>query len=382
MQDEKLVGLLTIDPQIYNYGGMLQEYALYRTIEEMGYKCELINYDPSNEYHTFSYKRDIRNVTFEKIVEKARLHKIKSRVNLNSVDIANILSERYKLFDSFRKRINISERLSRDQLISLQNRYSGIVCGSDQIWNPDYNIPAFFLDFVKPPVKPVIYAASIGKAQLTKHQIETYAVLMKPLDAISVREKSAIELLEKYVKHTQMELVLDPTLLLKKEEWISLAKEAKDYPSKYVFCYFLENNAQKSRAALSFSKRVGCNLVSVPYLHGVYNEMDCGLGDISRPVGPLEFLNYILNAEYVLTDSFHASVFSILFDKNFRVFGRKSGSYNMNTRIETLLSYFDLCQCMIDTEKLELGMPYLSANKNMFDSIKKSSLKFLRDALE
>ncbi len=381
MKNKKKVGLLTIDPQIYNYGGILQEYALFKIINEMGYECELINYAPSNELNTFSYKRDIRNLTVAKIFEKIKEHENRHCKKNENKDAIEILKKRYTLFDDFRKRINISEPRSRAQLISSQNQYSSIVCGSDQIWNPDYNIPAFFLDFVNPPVKSIVYAASIGKTQLTKRQIKTYAAFMTSLDAISVRERSARELLANCVENTLIELVLDPTLILEKGKWFDIAEEGRKYPHPYIFCYFLENNEQKRDAALKFAEDVGCTLVSVPYLHGEFNQLDRDLGDISQEIGPAQFLNYIMNAEYVLTDSFHASVFSILFDKNFRVFGRISGIYNMNTRIDTLLSYFNLQQCMIVPKELKSGMPHICANTTKYEEMKGKSLNFLHDAL-
>lgn len=237
------------------------------------------------------------------------------------------------------------------------------------------------MDFVNPPVKSIVYAASIGKTQLTKRQIKTYAAFMTSLDAISVRERSARELLANCVENTLIELVLDPTLILEKGKWFDIAEEGRKYPHPYIFCYFLENNEQKRDAALKFAEDVGCTLVSVPYLHGEFNQLDRDLGDISQEIGPAQFLNYIMNAEYVLTDSFHASVFSILFDKNFRVFGRISGIYNMNTRIDTLLSYFNLQQCMIVPKELKSGMPHICANTTKYEEMKGKSLNFLHDAL-
>lgn len=377
MNMKRTVGLLTLDSRVYNYGGILQEYALWKSIEDMGYSCEIIDYDLTSEVYTFSIKRSILNLSLKKILDK--VGKIKKKEK-ESIDITGIITNRKKLFDDFRSNMKYSNRMSYSDLFELQKSYSSVVCGSDQIWNPDYNVPSFFLTFVNKPTKAVIYAASIGKALLTGHQLLVYKNLMKSIDFISVREKSAQQLLKGYTDK-KIELVLDPTLLLSRDTWILFANQVNGMKDKYVFCYFLENNSEKREPACQYAKENNLQLIAIPYLHGSYSEIDSNMSNEELDIGPKEFLNLIFNAECVLTDSFHACVFSIIFDIKFRVFGRQSGNYNMNTRVETLLSYFDLNDCLIEPSDLKMNISKLKKSEKEFLKLKECSLRYLRDAL-
>lgn len=381
MEIKNKVGLMTLDSKMYNYGGMLQEFALWRVIQQLGKDCEIIDYDLRTELCTFSAKRHIRNLSLEKIVVKIA-RDIEGKKNVNTKNLDMLIKRRKFLFDNFRKEMYFSEPVTHSGLPTLQKKYSAVVCGSDQIWNPDYNVPSFFLDFVEPPVKSIIYAASVGKEYLTKYQLHTYEKLMSHLDNISVRELSAQKMLQEYSHQKKVELVLDPTLLLDWDIWVNLANRVEKLTERYVFCYFLGNNPEKKNAAVRFAKENDCKLITIPYLHWKYDSLDDDMSDIELDVGPLEFLNLIYNAEYVLTDSFHATVFSIIFDKCFRVFGRQTGNYNMNTRIDTLLSYFDLEKCFVSPDELENNMEKENRNCRKFEEMREHSITFLRNALQ
>ena len=379
---KKKIGLMTLDSRIYNYGGILQEYALWRYIEELGFDCEIIDYNLSSEIYTFSLKRSIFNLSIEKLT-KRKVLPYKSKVNVNeSKNVLEIVNRRKDLFDKFRNNMKYSDKVDNSNLSTLQNVYSSVLCGSDQIWNPDFNVPSFFLTFVQPPTKSIIYAASIGKENLTNHQLRIYRKLMKNLDYISVREKSAQQLLKSKMPEYIIDLVLDPTLLLPCDIWVTLANQSNKIDTKYVFCYFLENNEEKKNAVNKYAKENGYKLISIPYLHGKYSSLDDKMSDIELDVGPIDFLNLIYNAEAVITDSFHAAVFSIIFNKKFRIFGRRCGNYNMNTRVETLLSYFGLKDCLINPLELNRNIKYLEKDDLEFKKILKKSVDYLDAALK
>ena len=309
------VGLLTLNAQIYNYGGLLQEYALCKTIEKLGHNAEIINYDVASEWNTFSTKRSIRYISYDKIVRQ-----FGKKLHLESSYASRDLDAKSKrLFDSFREKcMKFSRRYEYSDLNELRNAYDGFVCGSDQIWNPSYNIPSFFLTFVKDK-KKVIYAASVGVSSLSRVEKKVYSELLFDLKYISVREEEAKKMLAPLTTNP-IEQVLDPTMLLDREEWKRFVK--RDTNQKpYLFCYFLGNNKDNTKAARKFAKENDLELIYAPSNITNSNESMRYLNGI----GPIEFLNLIYNADYILTDSFHASVFSIVYNKPFRVFGRAIG---------------------------------------------------------
>lgn len=368
------VGLLTLNAQIYNYGGLLQEYALCKTIEKLGHNAEIINYDVASEWNTFSTKRSIRYISYDKIVRQ-----FGKKLHLESSYASRDLDAKSKrLFDSFREKcMKFSRRYEYSDLNELRNAYDGFVCGSDQIWNPSYNIPSFFLTFVKDK-KKVIYAASVGVSSLSRVEKKVYSELLFDLKYISVREEEAKKMLAPLTTNP-IEQVLDPTMLLDREEWKRFVK--RDTNQKpYLFCYFLGNNKDNTKAARKFAKENDLELIYAPSNITNSNESMRYLNGI----GPIEFLNLIYNADYILTDSFHASVFSIVYNKPFRVFGRAIGRKNMNGRITTLLSLIDRADLLILPENLDSKCISSSSvyNYSKIDAEKKHSIYWLERALK
>ena len=377
----KKVGLMTLSPKTYNYGGFLQELALQDTIMDMGAQCEIVNYAPENELTTFSAKRNIKYLTLGKVYEKVTGVLCKKPVT--EMERENIRL-RMKAFDDYRKiSLRLSEPISYAQLYGRELPYDAIVCGSDQIWNPDFNIPSFFLGFARENQKRIIYAASIGKTKLTALQKHVYSKMLRNLDHISVREQSAEQMVSE-LTDKPVKLVLDPTLLRDRKYWEEKANASKKEYNKYIFCYFLELSQEKVDAARKFAQKYGCKIVAIPnLLHGQEKKLKENWADVlDANVGPADFLKLIEEADCVLTDSYHACVFSLVFQKAFWVFGRQAGFYNMNTRIHTLLDYYDARHKLIQPHELE-DMPCgdaVSSGKRI-DEMRELSLVYLKNAL-
>lgn len=372
-----MIGIMTLDPNMYNYGGFLQELALQDALRNLGYETQIINYNPRNERNTFSLKRGIRYFTVEKLINKFREKKYEAE----SEEITEAVRIRKNAFDSYRlKQLEISEKIDFETLHTGRLPYDIFVCGSDQIWNPGFNIPAFFLDFVGDHRKKIIYGASIGRDYLTKLERTRYQELIVNPDFISVRERSAKEIIES-ISRKEVYLVLDPTLLHTEEYWDEKVKSSIKCYKNYVFCYFLELTDEKIKAAEDFAKQWGYRIVTIPYLHGV--KCPC-FGDIQdSDVGPADFLGLIKNAEVILTDSFHAAVFSLILGKEFWVFGRNAGSYNMNTRIDMLLEYYDAKERMITPGNLYNATAKMKSYPTYkIERAREESLKFLWKALK
>lgn len=376
-----MVGLLTLDSRMYNYGGFLQEMALQDAIKSLGYECEIIDYDVSQEFNTFSLKRGIKNFSFEKIKKKL----IKEKTIPLSDYVSDLVEKRKNVFDEYRAdNLVLSRKMSSSDLSSVDLPYEQIVCGSDQIWNPDYNIPAFFLNFGRKGCRRVIYAASIGKDHLSRHQKKIYSKLLEFPDYISVREDSAQKLILN-ITETDVKLVLDPTLLHRQEYWMEKADDSSLNYRNYIFCYFLNLTDEKVRAANDFAEKNNCEIIAIPYLHNEMEEYSEKLnGKLFSEVNPADFLNLIRNAEAIITDSFHAIVFSIIFQKDFWCFGRNAGTYSMNTRLHTLLSYVEMQDRMIAPEDLKnrTHNTYVNIDLSNLKIKQKESITFLSNALE
>ena len=163
------------------------------------------------------------------------------------------------------------------------------------------------------------------------------------IDHFSIREKTGQEIIEN-VCGRKAEIVCDPTMLFTADEWLEIQQPEPLCKEKYIFCYFLGNNPEQRNFVKKLKQETGYNIVSILHLN-VYAKCDCNFADIEPyDVGPAEFLNYIRHTEYVCTDSFHASVFSILYHKKFYVFRRFQESYALstNSRLDTLLATLGL----------------------------------------
>ena len=376
-----MVGLLTLDSRIYNYGGFLQEMALQDAINSLGYECEIIDYEVSQEFNTFSLKRGIKNFSFDKIKKKLT----KEKTILLSNPVSDLITKRKRAFDKYRAHnLVLSKKMSYSDLHSIDLNYEQLVCGSDQIWNPDYNIPAFFLNFGRKDCRKIIYAASIGKGQLSGLERKTYSKLLEFPDYISVREDSAQKLISS-ITEKNVELVLDPTLLHQQEYWMKKADDSSLNHRNYIFCYFLNLTDEKVKSANDFARKNNCEIIAIPYLHNEVEEYTEKLeGKILSEVNPADFLNLIRNAEAIITDSFHATVFSIIFKKNFWCFGRNVGTYNMNTRLHTLLGYVEMQDRLIEPNDLKNKMhcTHVDIDLHNLKMKQNESIAFLSNALE
>lgn len=375
-----MVGLLTLDSKIYNYGGFLQEMALQDAIKELGYECEIIDYDINQEVYTFSLKRGLKNLSYRKIKNKF----LKRKELAISEEVAAAIAMRKHAIDLYRdSNLYLSKKIIRAELYNLTSKYNQLVCGSDQIWNPDYNIPSFFLNFGTSECNKIIYAASIGRNYLTRHEKNVYEKYLKYPDYISVREKSAQSIISKLTEKT-IELVLDPTLLHTKKYWLEKANNSSFEYKDYIFCYFLNLTDEKIKAACDFAKKNKYTIITIPYLHNRYeNDSERLCGKMLSNVNPADFLKLIMDADVILTDSFHATVFSIMFEKDFWCFKRDVGMYNMNTRLHTLLEYVSLEERMIEVSDLKnkVCMKNTKISFKKLDEQRQYSRKFLKDAL-
>lgn len=311
------IGILTRKDG-YNFGTSLQAYALYRAIKNIERNVLVINY---SEY---SLKAKIRYLVL----------KIMGALYF-PYDKARDRYDQRKLFDEFEGLLNKTNSHFRYKIPHDWNDgFDKIVCGSDQIWNPSQKTDAFLLDFTPDKVGRIAYAPSIGLADCRDKFTAKDITLFKRFSYLSCRERSGCDILSALTGLDCCE-VLDPTLLLEKEDWTTIEIPIST-PKRYLLTYFLgglQNYPLKIIRRLADENNLEIINVCLPH----YNDYP-GLHNIR--CGPREFLYLMNNATLVCTNSYHGSIFSLIFNKLFYVFerGYNVSGYNEHSRFDSLFA--------------------------------------------
>lgn len=364
------VGLVPLLYNEYNYGGVLQFYALQRILKSNGIECDIIFFN--NDEKVSYYKLPAR----KKILLNVKIAIYGCFDGKSNIIDENIRKRKLKI-DEF-KRHYYSPVINETNIS--YSEYDAIVCGSDQIWNPNWARRRCFLEFVPDNINKVIYAASLGCESMSKEQKAQFEPRIERLQYVSVREQSGKAILDSFIKDKDIKVVLDPTLLLLPEDWKNIVVEPKE--KGYVFTYFLGKYDDKIDYIGEFAKRKGLKIINIPFASGEKNDDVC-FGDLQiKDADPGEFIGLIKNAEYIFTDSFHACVFSVLFKKEFYAFQRDN-SKKMQGRINTLLHNFNLPDRFIEVgSDLDMISSIDYQNNDMIQkSLRGDSLDFLLDSI-
>ena len=355
MEEKRRVGIISLFHENINYGGVLQAYALRKVIADMGYVCEQIRYDrtPQNiPYESLSKKilhlakthlaTAIQNRKILQFIKKGFQHVFSTAVSIifGKLYRNKRKAERRKNFKEFSRKYVPSSKIYNEKTIAqAANEYDIFVTGSDQVWNPSWYSAASFLPFAPDNKPKIAYAASVGVDNLTEEQYAFMQPMIQRLDYISVREENAVSLLQD-MTDKKIEWVLDPTLLLSAEEWNEVAAE-NPVKEPYVFAYILGDRKDNQKCAEDFAKKKGLKLVTFPFTASG-SIRQAFFGDIHSYGGPDVWLSLIRDAEYVITDSFHAVVFSIVYRKQFVVLRRSEDweKGSMNSRMYSLCTMF------------------------------------------
>lgn len=356
---------------VANYGSILQAYATQRAIEKLGYESEIINY--------IRYDEQGKNISDTMLQRNKKWNKnIITRVVYKLLQTP-IYNGSFKKFTKFREDfLKESKALySCDEDLKLLPKADVYCTGSDQVWGKIGNVEYdknYFLDFVPQGKKCISYSASFGKTELPNELKKELPKLLEKYSHITVREDSAVELLKKMnIKASQ---VLDPTLLLNREEWERVIKnnlKCKDF----VLIYQVHEDKKLEKYAKEFAKKVNKPLIriSISLLYKLKS------GKLAYMPKPNEFLEYFKNCEYVVTDSFHATVFSIIFNKKF-INILPSGT---GTRIISILRILGLEKRIIkdynDFSLIGKEINYKKVNEKL-EVERKKSLKILNEIIK
>ncbi|AZN31577.1 polysaccharide pyruvyl transferase family protein [Pseudoalteromonas agarivorans] len=320
-----------------NYGGLLQAFALQYYLKNQGHDVLTIDFTTDNIGATVNKKSrtsEVKNIIYYYIRKYILRRNIKSIFPVSDEVKANIGKETSRFVA---ENIRTTQKLtSIEQLKYLDSyKFDAYVVGSDQVWRPRYSpgLPAFFLDFLKDDkkTKRLSYAASFGTDNCDEYsptELIEFSSLLKKFNGISVREDSAVELCNKHFD-VSVEQVLDPTMLLAKEDYIELVKKDKIAKSDgNMMVYVLDQSPEKVEMIDKVAKTKNLTPFTV---------MPSDETGIYPPV--TKWLRGFMDAEYIVTDSFHGVAFSILFNKQFIAIGNKSRGI---ARFTSILKKFDL----------------------------------------
>lgn len=375
------IGILTL-PLHTNYGGILQAYALQTVLERMGHVVIVLNRDRS----VYSPKRQQILSYIVYLIKKYCLGRKVSP--FKSAKRKNIEREEREQYTSVFIKKNIHtcgvKKLDRDAPHNLD----AFVVGSDQVWRHKYFTRSFksrienaYLKFCEGEnVKRIAYAASFGTEEWEYTETETKecARLLALFDAVSVREESGVKLCMEKLARNDAKHVLDPTMLLSQEDYIKIVEDSKSPESPgNLMCYVLDDNANIQ----SLINRIALEKSLTPFVANS-KVSDKKLPNKERIQPPVErWLRGFMDAEFVVTDSFHACVFSILFHKPFVVIGNKKRGYS---RFESLLKLFGLENRLIeDASQFDISLlcPISDDTYRKLDEYRNNSMEFLNKAL-
>ena len=384
----KPIGLVTCYFH-HNYGSMLQAYATEMIMQQMGLPFQTIackapiNYMQENKILYIIKKLLIADW-------KMRLGKMKiERAKKENPMFAKIWEIRNKAFDQFAETFfHVSPYCkNREELTKMAENYSAFLVGSDQLWRTDSVEHGYYtLEWVPDHIRKIAYSTSIGVKELPWFQVEKNKRFMNRFDHIALREQSACDLVYKLTGR-KVPVVLDPTLLFTGDQWLEIQQQEPLTNGKYIFCYLLGDNPSQREFIKSVKEKTGYKIVALQQLDD-YIPSDEGFADEAPYVGPREFLNYIRNAEYVFTDSFHCSVFSILYKKNFFTFSRfaEGAKQSTNTRIDNLLHITGLEERRMTNDKTIEEVVNFKRNFDGVDeklnALRKSSMDYLYNAFK
>ena len=316
-----------------NYGALLQAFSLRANIVSLGYDCEFINYQNQRlDYSTVSLYRRLRSFIVQNLIIKPLFsRKRKARTKLFQRDMLQLRAPKYH---------------KPCELGVFAQRNGIYVVGSDQVWNPDLieNDESYLLSFAGG--KKIAYAASFGKNGMPEKYYQRYNKYLNRFHAISVRENSGAEFLKK-ILNIEANVLLDPVFLFDATDWNSRLQlqDISVRPGGYVLCYVMPGETKTINSIYTVAKAIS-DQKGIPIITLGKREYSRATKEkaeiLEFDAGPREFVKYLSCADYVVTNSFHGTAFSIIYRKKFWTVAKKSSDPSPNTRMRELLNRFGL----------------------------------------
>lgn len=334
----KKVGVLTIH-SVYNYGAMLQAFALSKYIESKGYVSEVVDYRPYELCRNYDfYFKDLY---------------ADPRNALGAIKQSIVKRKQFTRFKSFLNTEISTSKKRYGNYSSLKNHdYDILVTGSDQIWNPFITIEdeSFLLTFDEKRTKKVAYSSSFGVSEIPELWADKVKSALKQFKQLGVREQSGKDIINGLLPDRNVDLVLDPVFLMPNYYWRKLADDSLTPGEPYLLVYSLEVNDKIKSYAKELAIDKNLKIVTIHPFNGDYEFADICV----NTAGPKEFISLINNADFVVTNSFHGTAFSILLEKKFScVLHSKTG-----TRMSSLLNRLHMESKVLSLGNVGLEIPY------------------------
>ena len=355
---------------VYNYGASLQAYALQTYLESLGHEVQIIDYKPKYQaaYNIWNVKRRGKLGVLSNYLLIVYLFLV-----LSKFFTLRKTKKRIKAFAEFKRTyLKCTERYDTYEALAGSPPVADVyIAGSDQIWRTNLmngKDPAFYMQFGSCITKRISYAASFGTSQITDGLECFVRSMVSSLDAVSVREKSGIQVLSNLGVNSQ--LVCDPVFLMTADDWKQkLGIKKALYSEPYILVYDLFHNNKKMESfCVNYAKKNSLKIVAIndkqetPYAHININDG-----------GPVEFVNLISNAQFVVADSFHATAFATIFHRPFRTFFKNLAL----ARLQDFLSEIEMSKCLNPEESVSIVYDWNKIDLSLVRIISESK-KFLQ----
>jgi hypothetical protein len=369
-----------------NYGSMLQSFATLKTISSLGYDCEVIRY-VKKESILQKLKKVYWMIRIGDCTDQLRELKRKINVYIHP-EYKKMLIIKKNAFAQFGDKYlkpYFKEFVGYEVLQKASFLYDLVLVGSDQLWTPMSLYSNYYnLMFVGDNIPKVAYAASFGVSKLPSFQYKATKRYLDRFNMIGVREDSGKKIVDS-LSINKATHVADPSLLLTREQWENVASDYSILQNEpYILCLFLGKNMEARNAVNELRIRTGMKVVAICH-NDEYISADNSLGDVMpHDISPADFINLVKEATYVCTDSFHCTIFSILFHKKFMTFYRYAASKKggRNSRIDSILQFLNIQNRIYTDDVLEIerDIDYESVDR-IVTGFRDMSLEFLKKEL-
>lgn len=364
----------------YNFGSSLQAYAMQQIVYKLGFENKIIDYDELSKNIKWRVRPFFDDCLFFTMNLAPTISNLVAKKKYKWLVDRNTQKEKFQSFEKENLVLTRRKYKSSKAIVKDAKDYDICICGSDQIWSPLLYDPVMFLSFcTNSKTKTIAYAPSFGINRVETYQNNIKEFIQR-IQFLSVREEQGHAII-KDLTGRAASVVLDPTLLLKQNDWEKVMVPVK--PSEpYILCYFLGNKYIPHNFITDLQTRTQCKIINIC----TFRTINTINGECLSTASPAEFISYIANANYVCTDSFHGTIFSILFERQFFTFERfQNEQENQNSRIHTLLQKLEASHRLIPYNAIsaENVLPIDFATlKSHLETNRAFSIQYLKTALE
>ncbi len=359
------IGIITIE-DMENYGNRLQNYAVQQILKSLGCESETLRRSSNSKKNII--KKKVKNLCATIYSKNIKTNNKKLNLFLRIMKFQNftlkfICQSKYEI-------------LKNNVPLNILQEYDYFISGSDQVWNPtfEFNSEIEFLTFAKPGQR-IALSPSFGVSELPSYCIDSYKQWINGIDYLSVRENAGANIIKNLIGKNAI-VLLDPTFMLSKIEWLDIATKPKwiNHNKKFILSYFLGAKSKETETWI--------NNVAISKDLEIINLLDINNKDVYS-IDPSEFIWCTNNCELMCTDSFHGVVFSLVMKKPFIVFERRDDLVSMNSRLDTLLNKFHMGTRKKDQIIYEndiFNVDYSNVD-NIINNEKSKTLDYLKNAL-